>query len=111
MVGTKYYLFDARTKDWDERRKQYEIMCDQFLSKNASFEEHIEFLKKHHAKNIKVVLWDDKDEEEYNEYKIYKSMGYFPSEIYSLMQEWKRTIKKNKKFIDKYPILNATPPE
>jgi hypothetical protein len=105
FLGTEYCSLDVGKKFWEERKKKYELMCDRYLSKRASFEEQIEYVKKQNATAVKIDNWEEKEEEE-------EFWGdYSPSEIYRMKQEKKISIANRSEFINKYNSLNPTYPK
>lgn len=108
FLGAEYCSLDVGKKFWEERLKKYEIMCDRFILKNASHQEQMEYLRKQHEKQVKFDLWEEEEEEDDDPYM---RSELSKSEISRLKRERKISIVKRKKFIDKYPILNPSPPK
>lgn len=57
LLGGEYCSLDAQLRE--DKRKKYEIMCNRFISKNASFGEQVNYVKKHRRKDIKLQIWDE----------------------------------------------------
>lgn len=95
------------TSGGGERDKKHEMICDRFLPKNASFEEQMKYLRDQHEKEVRLDLWEEKEEEDDD---LYMGLGLSKSEIFRLKRERKISIASRKEFIDKFPILNPSPP-
>ncbi|MFX1525838.1 MAG: hypothetical protein ACFFCC_20200 [Promethearchaeota archaeon] len=110
FLGAEYCLFDKDTDFWEIRRKDYELMCDRFISKNSSFEEEMEYLKKRRSNSVKIELWKEPTEEEKEEEELGLCAGLSKSDIYEARESQKARIAIDSEFIKKYPVLNPDYP-
>ena len=107
LFGAEYCARDIKL-EWEapKEHNKYEMICDRYLSKKASCEEQVQYLRNHYEKQIEVEEWNN-EEEEVDEFMREKCSPY---EIFKIKQYIKKSIAKRSKFIDKYPALNPSPP-